>query len=74
MGKTFAHQDKLPKLPIPSLEDTCQRYLKALQGLQDETEHEKTKKAVEDFLTNEGPVIQEKLKAWAEHRDRCVLP
>ncbi|KAI6128741.1 hypothetical protein EV401DRAFT_837751 [Pisolithus croceorrhizus] len=30
LGRTFANQDKLPKLPIPPLEDTCKRYLKAL--------------------------------------------
>ncbi|KAK7458880.1 carnitine O-acetyltransferase yat1 [Stygiomarasmius scandens] len=72
MGKTLAYQDKLPKLPIPPLEDTCRRYLRALQGLQDETEHERTKRAVEEFLTNEGPVIQEKLKAWAENRDSYI--
>lgn len=33
-GKTMANQDKLPHLPIPPLEETMQRYLKALEGLQ----------------------------------------
>jgi carnitine O-acetyltransferase len=33
-GKTFARQHELPKLPIPKLEDTCQRYLTSLQPLQ----------------------------------------
>lgn len=33
-GKTFARQHELPKLPIPKLEDTCQRYLTALEPLQ----------------------------------------
>lgn len=30
----MANQDKLPHLPIPPLEDTMKRYLKALEGLQ----------------------------------------
>src|SRR3569833_2534634 len=30
-GITFAHLDKLPRLPIPELERTCQRYLAALR-------------------------------------------
>lgn len=34
VGKTMAHQDKLPHLPIPPLEDTMKRYLRALEGLQ----------------------------------------
>lgn len=71
-GKTFAHQDKLPHLPIPPLEDTCKRYLKALEPLQDEYEHEETKRAVEDFLEHDGPRIQRKLVEWAKTKDRYV--
>lgn len=71
-GKTFAYQDRLPHLPIPSLEDTCKRYLRALEALQDEYEHEQTKKAVQDFLEKEGPRIQQKLIEWAKTKDRCV--
>lgn len=33
-GRTFAQQSKLPKLPVPPLKDTCERYLRALKGLQ----------------------------------------
>lgn len=70
-GSTLSYQEKLPKLPIPPLEDTCRRYLKALEGLQDEKEHEMTREAVQDFLDNDGPRIQEKLKEWARTKDRC---
>ncbi|KAF8989206.1 hypothetical protein BDZ89DRAFT_974789, partial [Hymenopellis radicata] len=59
--RTFKFQETLPKLPIPPLEDTCERYLKALEALQDEAEHARTKAAVEDFLKNDGPLIQDKL-------------
>ncbi|KAG9033901.1 hypothetical protein FRB95_014104 [Tulasnella sp. JGI-2019a] len=64
-GQTFKHQSKLPKLPIPPLEDTCRRYLRALEGLQDPLEHERTKRAVEEFLHGDGPRAQEMLKAYA---------
>jgi carnitine O-acetyltransferase len=70
-GRTLAYQDRLPKLPIPPLEDTCRRYLRALEALQDEKEHAQTKAAVKDFLENEGPKIQEKLREWAKNKDRC---
>lgn len=71
-GKTFAGQDRLPHLPIPPLEDTCKRYLRALEGLQDEHEHEETKQAVKDFLENEGPRIQKKLVEWAKTKDSYI--
>ncbi|KAG8905645.1 hypothetical protein FRB99_008486 [Tulasnella sp. 403] len=64
-GVTFQHQSTLPKLPIPSLEETCRRYLASLEALQDPTEHEKTQRAVAEFLQNDGPRLQEKLKAYA---------
>jgi carnitine O-acetyltransferase len=64
-GLTFANQDSLPKLPIPDLEDTCRRYLDTLQGLQSPRDHEETKAAVRDFLKNDGPLLQERLKTYA---------
>jgi carnitine O-acetyltransferase len=72
-NRTFARQGELPKLPIPPLEDTCRRYLRALEGLQDEREHAKTKQAVEAFLHGEGPRIQERLKEWAKTKDRYAV-
>ncbi|KAH8089167.1 acyltransferase ChoActase/COT/CPT [Filobasidium floriforme] len=71
-GKTWAYQDDLPKLPVPKLEDTCRRYLRALEGLQDHDEHEKTKKIVEAFLQQEGPKWQEKLIAYDKTVDSYI--
>ncbi|KAG7086322.1 hypothetical protein E1B28_002285 [Marasmius oreades] len=71
-GVTFQHQDKLPKLPIPSLEDTCKRYLKALEGLQDEEEHMRTQLAVQDFLEKDGPILQQKLKEYAKDKSSYI--
>ena len=60
----------LPILPIPPLEDTCRRYLRALEGLQEPDEHARTKKAVEEFLNGDGPRIQARLKSWAAKKAR----
>ena len=72
-SRTFARQGDLPKLPIPPLEETCKRYLRALEGLQDRKEHEETKRVVEEFLNHDGPRAQERLNEYAKDKARCVL-
>ena len=72
-NRTLAFQDKLPKLPIPSLEDTCNRYLRALEALQDEKDHANTKAAVKHFLETDGPVLHDMLKEYAKDKARFVL-
>ncbi|KAL5049728.1 hypothetical protein BDW71DRAFT_153426 [Aspergillus fruticulosus] len=64
-GITFAHQDSLPKLPIPDLESTCKKYLDALSPLQTPKEQEETRAAVRTFLKGEGPGLQERLQKYA---------
>ncbi|KAK4166147.1 putative mitochondrial carnitine O-acetyltransferase [Cladorrhinum sp. PSN259] len=71
-GVTFAHQDKLPTLPIPELDSTCQKYLAALKPLQGPREHAETKHAVQEFLRNEGPELNEKLKRYAEGKSSYI--
>lgn len=58
----------LPKLPIPPLNDTCQRYLRSLQGLQSATEHNNSINAVNYFVNNEGPVLDRKLREYAQDK------
>lgn len=70
-NRTFASQDTLPKLPVPKLEDTLQRYLTALEGLQDEREHAATTVAVDKFLKGgDGAKLQKELQEYASVRDR----
>lgn len=71
-GLTFANQDSLPKLPIPDLEETCQRYLESLSALQTPREQEDSKAAVQDFLKTDGPVLQEKLKNYASSKTSYI--
>ncbi|ROV97735.1 hypothetical protein VMCG_07396 [Cytospora schulzeri] len=71
-GVTFAHQDRLPKLPIPELESSCKKYLAALKPLQSAREHSDTRQAVQEFLRHEGPELQEKLKNYAEGRTSYI--
>lgn len=69
---TFASQDKLPKLPIPDLESSCKKYLEALKPLQTPKEHHETEIAVQEFLKNEGPELQNKLKKYAADKANYI--
>ena len=64
-GVTFAHQDKLPKLPIPDLESTVKNYLDVLKPLQNRREQHDTAAATEEFLRRDGPDLQARLKKYA---------
>lgn len=71
-GITFAAQDKLPKLPIPDLSGTCDKYLEALRPLQTPRERAETEHAVREFLSTDGPDLQEKLKRYAQGKTSYI--
>ncbi|KAJ5569442.1 uncharacterized protein N7459_008872 [Penicillium hispanicum] len=62
-GKMLRFEDSLPRLPIPSLEETGRRYLKSVHPLVSEPEFERTKNAVEAFIRpgGEGESLQKRL-------------
>jgi len=62
---TFSGQSSLSKLPIPELDSSVTKYLAALKPLQTTREHAETQQAAEEFLKNDGPDLQEKLKKYA---------
>ncbi|KAF0446799.1 acyltransferase ChoActase/COT/CPT [Gigaspora margarita] len=69
---TYQYQDNLPKLPIPPLEDTLQRYLSAVKPLQREKDFLQTNTVVGQFLENEGPKLQEKLQSYATDKSSYI--
>ncbi|CAG8534714.1 7753_t:CDS:2, partial [Funneliformis caledonium] len=52
--KTFSNQYKLPRLPIPSLEESTTKYLNSLKPLLSSEEFEYTKQHVKDFIKPGG--------------------
>lgn len=62
-GAMLRFQDSLPRLPVPTLEETATRYLKSLKPLLSSAELEASTKAVEEFIAPNGPgrKLQEKL-------------
>lgn len=61
-------QDSLPRLPVPTLEETAKRYLKSLHPILSASEYSNSKAAVEDFIKpgGVGSKLQEKLVAKRE--------
>ena len=62
MEVTLRHQDELPKMPIPALRATMDRYLDCYSPLLEiQQEKDATTTAVSNFLTDDGPNLYEKL-------------
>jgi carnitine O-acetyltransferase len=61
-------QESLPRLPVPTLEETASRYLKSLRPLLTPSELETSTRAVEEFIKpgGIGRKLQEKLLARRE--------
>ena len=61
--KYAAHQKGVPRLPIPTIEATCERYLRAAKPLQMPDQHDATVAAVKSFCAadGDGPVLQQAL-------------
>nr|XP_028571917.1 carnitine O-acetyltransferase isoform X2 [Podarcis muralis] len=67
-GRYLAHQESLPCLPIPPLQQTLDRYLSALQPIISEEELSHTRELVQDFLKQGG--VGERLQKGLERRAR----
>ncbi|KAJ1674232.1 hypothetical protein EV182_003695, partial [Spiromyces aspiralis] len=63
----LSYQDKLPRLPIPRLEDTLHKYLKSVRPfIRSGTEWDHTKCLVDKFAKpTRGPHLQLLLQEWA---------
>ncbi|KAJ1998705.1 hypothetical protein GGI04_004134 [Coemansia thaxteri] len=61
---TFSNQDRLPRLPIPTLTDTATRYLKSLRPLLSTERYSGAERAVSLFIKDGelGPVLQRRLE------------
>jgi carnitine O-acetyltransferase len=60
-GITYVSQDKLPRLPIPDLTITLERFKDRLEALQTEEQRIDTAKVVDEFLKGDGPILHQAL-------------
>lgn len=71
---TFSLQNQLPKLPVPSLEETTTKYLKTVKALVLPEFYQQTEKNVAEFIKpgGDGERLQERLKDRASKHKNWV--
>lgn len=70
--KTFSIDDLLPSLPLPTLKQTINNYLKSLKPFVDKLEYLSMEKKLEDFRIGQGKVLQFHLRSKAKKEKNWV--
>ena len=73
MVKTFENQEKLPRLPVPPLENTIKVYLKSIKPHLPPSEHRKYSGICRDFQQKLGPILQSRLVAYEKTQENSWL-
>lgn len=73
-GRYLTHQKGLPTLPVPPLQQTCERYITALEPILEAEELQHTKELVEDFkkVGGVGRSLQSTLEERAHKSENWV--
>jgi carnitine O-acetyltransferase len=61
---TYGAQNSLPRLPIPTLEETMAKFPQVVAALQNPEQQAETKRICQEFLQNEGPALQVALQEY----------
>lgn len=67
--RTFGNEDQLPRVPLPTLDETCERFLEWCAPLLTDEELALTGKAVAAFRTGPGPDLHAALEAYDARPD-----
>ncbi|MGW5742705.1 choline/carnitine O-acyltransferase [Amycolatopsis sp. NPDC003861] len=62
--RTFGNEDRLPRVPLPTLEDSCRRFLEWCAPLLTPDELAETEAAVAEFQAGPGPELHARLEEY----------
>lgn len=73
-GDLFKFQSQLPKLPVPTLAETCTKYLRSVEPFLSPAQLASTTAIVEEFARpgGKGEVLQQRLEQFAEGKDNWL--
>eukprot|EP00794_Sanderia_malayensis_P019509 gene19509-21438_t len=65
-ARLYSYQNSLPRMSVPPLKNTVEKFLKSVRPLLSEEEYAKMDKDAKEFLLSTGPKIQRilQLKSW----------
>lgn len=75
MKQTFSLQDSLPKLPVPTLQETKDKLIQWIEPLVTEEQYTESKAVIEGFFAADGAgeKLQKKLIQWDENTETSWL-
>lgn len=62
----------MPKVPIPAVKESLEKYLASLKVVLPSSQYEQTKKTVEEFEKKDALKLQAKLEEYAKNSDNWV--
>eukprot|EP00546_Thalassionema_frauenfeldii_P007395 CAMPEP_0178911088 /NCGR_PEP_ID=MMETSP0786-20121207/9479_1 /TAXON_ID=186022 /ORGANISM="Thalassionema frauenfeldii, Strain CCMP 1798" /LENGTH=733 /DNA_ID=CAMNT_0020583453 /DNA_START=97 /DNA_END=2298 /DNA_ORIENTATION=- len=72
LGITYEHQSSLPRLPIPSLDDTLKKFLVTVQPLLSPAQLVRANKIVKDFQNRDGADLQKVLEEYDQVSSQTI--
>lgn len=73
-GDLFKYQSQLPRLPVPSLAQTCSKYLRSVEPFLSPAQLKSTTAIVEEFSRSggKGEILQKRLEKFANGKDNWL--
>lgn len=71
-GDLFRYQTQLPKLPVPTLLETCQKYVRSVEPFLSPAQLQSTRAIVAEFEKTQGPELQLRLEQFAANKDNWL--